>query len=43
MKDKVIGLGKPKRVRKSPWERRIKKRGRGCLRKANGPRMPKRK
>ena len=42
MKGKVIGPGKPKGVSKSPWERIIRK-GRGCLRKVNGPRMPKRK
>ena len=42
MKDKVIGQRKPKRVSKIPWERRIRK-GRGCLRKVNGLRMPRRK
>ena len=42
MKDKVIGLGKPKGVSKSPWGCRIRK-GRGCPRKVNGPRTPKRK
>ena len=42
MKDKVIGSGKPKRVSKSPWGRRIRK-GQGCPRKVNGPRMPRRK
>ena len=43
MKDKVIRLEKPKGVSKSLWERRIRKQVRGCLRKANGPRMLKRK
>ena len=42
MKDKVIGLRKPKGVSKSLWEHKIRK-GRGCPRKVNGPRMPKRK
>ena len=40
MKDKVIGLGKPKRVSKSPWESKIRK-GRGCPRKVKRPRVPK--
>ena len=43
MKDKEIGLKKSKRVSKSPWECRIRKNSRGYPRKANGPRMPKRK
>ena len=43
MKDKVIGPGKPKGVNKSPWERRVRKMGQGNPRKANEPRMPKRK
>ena len=43
MKDKVIGSGKPKGVNKSPWERRVRKMGQGNPRKANEPRMPKRK
>ena len=52
MKDTVIGLGKLKRVSKNTWECRIRKwvedaqgkqMGRGCPRKANGPRMPKKK
>ena len=52
MEDKVIGLGKSKRVSKSPWERRIRKwvedaqgkqTSQGCPRKANEPRMPKKK
>ena len=42
MKDKVIGSRKPKGVSKSPWEHRIRK-GRGCPRKVNGPKMPKKK
>ena len=42
MKDKVIESGKPKRVSKSPWGCRIRK-GRGCPRKVNGPRTPRRK
>ena len=51
MKDKVIGLGKPKRVSKSPQERRIRKwakdaqRGKkwdkGAHKQCNGPRKPK--
>jgi len=52
MKDTVIGPGKPKRVSESPWECRLRKwakdaqgkqMGQGCARKANGPRMPKKK
>ena len=43
IKNKVIGPGKPKGVSKSPWERKIRKNGRRYPRKANGPRMPKRK
>ena len=42
MKDKVIETGKSKRVSKSPWEHKTRK-GRGCSRKVNGPKMPKRK
>ena len=42
MRDKVIGLGKPKGVSKNPWEHMIRK-GQECPRKVNGPRMPKRK
>jgi len=36
----IIGLGKPKRLNKSPWEYRIRM-GRGRPRKGNEPRMPK--
>ena len=42
MKDKVIGPMKPKGVSKSTQEHKTRK-GRGCSRKVNGPRMPKRK
>ena len=42
MKDKVIGPGKPKGVSKNPWEYKTRK-GQGCPRKVNGPRMLKRK
>ena len=42
MKDKVIRTGKPKEVRKSPRERRIRK-ARGCPRKVNGSRILRRK
>ena len=40
MKDKVIGLGKPKGVSKSPWECRVWKRGPKGPKKVNGLRMP---
>ena len=43
MNDKIIGLEKLKGVSKSLWENRIRKKGQGCPRKANGPRMPKKK
>ena len=43
MKDKVIGLGKPKRVSKSPWECRIKKWAKDVQRKQMGQGCPKRK
>ena len=43
MRDKVIGPEKLKGVSKSPWECRVRKMGQGNPRKANGPRMPKRK
>ena len=52
MKDTIIGLGKPKRVSKSPWECKIRKwaentqgkqMGRQCPWKANGSRMLKEK
>ena len=41
--NKVIGLEKPNEVSKSPWECRVSKKGQGSPKKANGPRMPKRK
>ena len=46
MKDKVIGSGKPKRVSKSPWERRVRKKGQGklvgqgCLKGNKGTKEP---
>ena len=43
MKDKVIGSWKPKGVSKNSWERRVRKRTKQTPRKANEPRMPKRK
>ena len=43
MKDEVIGSKKPKRVSKSPWEHKIRKRVKDAKRKANRPRMPKRR
>ena len=52
MKDKVIGLGKPKGISKSSWESKIRKKakdaqekqmGQGCPRKTNEPRMPNKK
>ena len=42
MKDKVIGSGKLKGVSKIPWEHKIRK-GRGCPKKLNGPKLPKMK
>ena len=39
MRYKVIGLEKPKRVSKGPWESRIEK-GPRSRRKTNRPRMP---
>ena len=48
--NKVIGLGKPNEVSKSPWECKVSKGakeaqrkqvGQGCPKKASGPRMPK--
>ena len=41
MRYKVIGLEKPKRVSKGPWESKIEK-GPRSRRKTNRPRMPKR-
>ena len=40
IKDMVIGLEKPKRVSKNPWECKVGM-GQECLRKESEPRMPK--
>ena len=42
MKDKVIGLRKPKRVSKNPWERRIRKRAKDAQGKQMGQGCPRR-
>ena len=40
MKNKVIGIGKPKRVSKSPWECIIRKWGKDGQEERNGTKEP---
>ena len=41
MRNNVIGPRKPKELSKSPWECKVKEKGRGSPRKANGLGTPK--
>ena len=41
MRNNVIGSRKPKELSKSPWVCKVKEKGRGSPRKANGLRTPK--
>ena len=40
MKDKVLGLGKLKRVSKSPWKCKIRKWAKDAQGERNGPKEP---
>ena len=40
MKDKVIAIGKPKRVNKSPWEHKIKRWTEDAQEEINGTKEP---